>query len=153
MLLRLESLFHFSFSPPLAGGNIAILLGVILLDLDSCIMPVFQPLGILESWDLAVFFDSCGLSWLLRTSWISWFPGFFIVLWFFVLLVVFWTLVVFRTLCSLPDSLVSRHSGSYIFIENFYFFQKHINKHTCTCLWLENSFLKGQFHESRKGFI
>jgi hypothetical protein len=49
MLLRLESLFPFSFSPPLAGGNITILLGVILLDLDSCIMPVFQTLGILES--------------------------------------------------------------------------------------------------------
>jgi hypothetical protein len=44
MLLRLESLFSFSFFPPLAGGNIAILLGVILLDLDSCIMPVFQTL-------------------------------------------------------------------------------------------------------------
>jgi hypothetical protein len=49
MLLRLESLFPFSLSPPLAGGNITILLGVILLDLDSCILPVFQTLGILDS--------------------------------------------------------------------------------------------------------
>jgi hypothetical protein len=48
MLLRLESLFPFSFSPPLVGGNIAVL-GVIFLDLDSCIMPVFQTLGILDS--------------------------------------------------------------------------------------------------------
>jgi hypothetical protein len=48
MLLRLESLFTFFFSPPLAGGNIA-MLGVILLDLDSCVMPVFQTLGILDS--------------------------------------------------------------------------------------------------------
>ena len=48
MLLRLESLFPFSVSPPLAGGNIAIL-GVLLLDLDSCMMPVFQTLGILDS--------------------------------------------------------------------------------------------------------
>jgi hypothetical protein len=48
MLLRLESLFPFSFSPPLTGGNIAIL-GVFLLDLDSCMMPVFQTLGVLDS--------------------------------------------------------------------------------------------------------
>jgi hypothetical protein len=62
MLLRLESLFPFSLSPPLAGGNRAVLLGVILLDLDSYILPVFQTLEILDSRDLAVFFDSCGLS-------------------------------------------------------------------------------------------
>ncbi len=49
MLLRLESLFPFSLSPPLAGGNIAILLGVIPLDLDSCILPVFQTLEVLDS--------------------------------------------------------------------------------------------------------
>ena len=61
MLLRLESLFPFALSPPLAGGNIAILFGVILLDLDSCVLPVFQTLEVLDSWDLAVFFDSCGL--------------------------------------------------------------------------------------------
>ncbi len=48
MLLRLESLFPFSFSPPLAGGYIA-MLGVILLDFDSCIMPVFQTLEVLDS--------------------------------------------------------------------------------------------------------
>jgi hypothetical protein len=64
MLLRLESLFPFSFSPPLAGGNIAVL-GDFLLDFDSGIMPVFQTLEILDSWDLAVFFDSCGLPGLL----------------------------------------------------------------------------------------
>jgi hypothetical protein len=58
--LRLESLFPFSVSPPLAGGNI-VMLGDILLDSDSCVMPVFQTLGILDSWDLAAFFDSCGL--------------------------------------------------------------------------------------------
>jgi hypothetical protein len=34
---------------------------VILLGFDSYIMPVFQTLGILVSWDLAIFFDSCGL--------------------------------------------------------------------------------------------
>jgi hypothetical protein len=49
MLLRLESLFPFSLSPPLAGGNIVVLLGVILLDLDSCILPVFHTLGVLDS--------------------------------------------------------------------------------------------------------
>jgi hypothetical protein len=49
MLLRQESLFPFSFSPPLAGGNIAVLLGVILLDLDSCILSVFQTLEVLDS--------------------------------------------------------------------------------------------------------
>jgi hypothetical protein len=91
------------------------LLGVILLDLDSCILPVFQTLEVLDSWDLAVFFDSCGLSWLLRISRISWFPGLFIVLWFFMLLVVFQALVVFRTLCSLPDSLVFRLSRQLYF--------------------------------------
>ncbi len=48
MLLRLGSLFPFSFSPPLAGGNIA-MLGDILLNSDSCIVPVFQTLGILDS--------------------------------------------------------------------------------------------------------
>ena len=48
MLLRLESLFPFSVSPPLAGGNI-VELGDILLGFDSCIMPVFQTLGILDS--------------------------------------------------------------------------------------------------------
>jgi hypothetical protein len=48
MLLRLESRFPFSFSPPLAGGNIA-MLGDILLDFDSCDLPVFQTLGILDS--------------------------------------------------------------------------------------------------------
>jgi hypothetical protein len=48
MLLRLESLFPFSFSPPLAGGIIA-MLGVVLLDFDSCVMPVFQTLEILGS--------------------------------------------------------------------------------------------------------
>ena len=48
MLLKLESLFPFSLSPPLAGGNIA-MLGDILLDFDSCVMPVFQTLGILDS--------------------------------------------------------------------------------------------------------
>jgi hypothetical protein len=46
----------------------------------SCILPVFQTLGVLDSWDLAVFFDSCGLSWLLRTSRISQFFGLFMVL-------------------------------------------------------------------------
>ncbi len=49
MLLRWESLFPFSLSPPLAGGNIAVLSGVILLDLDSCILSVFQTLGVLDS--------------------------------------------------------------------------------------------------------
>jgi hypothetical protein len=49
MLLRLESLFPFSLSPPLAGEDIAILLGVILLDLGSCILPVFQTLEVLDS--------------------------------------------------------------------------------------------------------
>jgi hypothetical protein len=39
MLLRLESLFPFSSSPPLAGGNIT-MLGDILLDSDSYIMSV-----------------------------------------------------------------------------------------------------------------
>jgi hypothetical protein len=48
MLLRLESLFPLSFSPPLAGGNIAVL-GDFLLDFDSGVMPVFQTLGILDS--------------------------------------------------------------------------------------------------------
>jgi hypothetical protein len=48
MLLRLESLFPFSFSPPLAGGNIA-MLGDCLLDFDFGFMPVFQTLGILDS--------------------------------------------------------------------------------------------------------
>jgi hypothetical protein len=49
MLLRLESLFPITLSPPLAGGNIAILLEVILLDLDSCILPIFQTLEVLDS--------------------------------------------------------------------------------------------------------
>ncbi len=49
MLLRLESLFPFSLSRSPAGGNIAILLGVILLDLGSCILPVFQTLEVLDS--------------------------------------------------------------------------------------------------------
>ncbi len=49
MLLRLESLFLFSLVPPLVGGNIAVLFGVILLDLDSCILPVFQTLEVLDS--------------------------------------------------------------------------------------------------------
>ncbi len=49
MLLRLESLFLFSLSPPLAGGNRAVLLGVILLILDSCDLPVFQTLEVLVS--------------------------------------------------------------------------------------------------------
>ncbi len=48
-LLSQESLFPFSLSPPLAGGNIAVLLGVILLGLDSCILPVLQTLGVLDS--------------------------------------------------------------------------------------------------------
>jgi hypothetical protein len=48
MLLRLESLFPFSVSPPLAGGNMVVL-GDILLGFDSCIMPVFQTLGVLDS--------------------------------------------------------------------------------------------------------
>jgi hypothetical protein len=48
MLLRLEALFPFSVSPPLAGGNI-VELGDILLGFDSCITPVFQTLGILDS--------------------------------------------------------------------------------------------------------
>jgi hypothetical protein len=52
MLLRLESPFPFALSPPLAGGNRAILLGVILLDLGSCSLPVFQTLEfwIVETW-------------------------------------------------------------------------------------------------------
>ncbi len=49
MLLRLESLFPFSLSPPLAGMNRAVLLGVILLILDSCDLPVFQTLEVLVS--------------------------------------------------------------------------------------------------------
>jgi hypothetical protein len=49
MLLRLESLFPFPLSPSLAGGNRAILLGVILLILDSCDLPLFQTLEVLES--------------------------------------------------------------------------------------------------------
>ncbi len=49
MLLRLESLFPFSLFLPLAGGNRAILLGVILLVLGSCILPVFQTLEVLDS--------------------------------------------------------------------------------------------------------
>jgi hypothetical protein len=48
MLLRLEFLFPFSFSPPLAGGYITILV-VLLLDIYSCMMPVFQTLEILDS--------------------------------------------------------------------------------------------------------
>ena len=48
MLLRLVSLFPFSVSPPLAGGNI-VELGDILLGFGSCIVPVFQTLGILDS--------------------------------------------------------------------------------------------------------
>ncbi len=125
MLLRLESLFPFSLSPPLAGGNIATLLGVILLDLDSCILPVFQTLGVLDSWDLAVFFDSCGLSWLLWASWISWFPGLFMVLWFSMLLVVFQTPVVFRTL------VVFQTLKAVIFIlKTFTSFKgEHVNEH------------------------
>jgi hypothetical protein len=47
MLLRLESLFPFSVSP-LVGGNIVVL-GDILLGSDSCLVPVFQTLGILDS--------------------------------------------------------------------------------------------------------
>jgi hypothetical protein len=45
MLLRLESLFPPSFSPPLAGGNVA-MLGDILLDLDSCVYASLP-----DSWD------------------------------------------------------------------------------------------------------
>jgi hypothetical protein len=41
MLLGLEYLFPFSLSPPLAGGKKAVLLGVILLILNSCDLPVF----------------------------------------------------------------------------------------------------------------
>ncbi len=132
MLLRLESLFPLSVSPPLAGGNIAILLGVILLDLHSCILPVFQTLGVRDSWDLSVFFDSCGLSWLLRTSLISWFLG----------------LVVPYASCSLPDSFSLPDSGSLpdslglqtfkavLFILKTFtsFKEEHINKHSYTCL-------------------
>jgi hypothetical protein len=49
MLLRMESLFPFSISLPLAGENRAILLGVILLVLDVCDLPVFQTLEVLDS--------------------------------------------------------------------------------------------------------
>jgi hypothetical protein len=51
MLLRLESLFPFSVSPPLAVGNIAVL-GDILLDFASCGMPASRFLGfwVLETW-------------------------------------------------------------------------------------------------------
>jgi hypothetical protein len=49
MLLRLESFFPFSLSPPLAGGNRATLLGVILLVLDSYGLPAFQTLDVLDS--------------------------------------------------------------------------------------------------------
>ncbi len=51
MLLRLESLIPFSFSPPLAGGNIAVL-GVILLDLTLVLCQSSRLLGfwILETW-------------------------------------------------------------------------------------------------------
>ncbi len=38
-----------SLSPPLAGVNRAVLLGVILLILDSCDLPVFQTLEVLVS--------------------------------------------------------------------------------------------------------
>jgi hypothetical protein len=48
MLLRLESLFPFSVSPPLVGGDIVVL-GDIPLGFDSSIMPVFQTLGFLDS--------------------------------------------------------------------------------------------------------
>ncbi len=84
MLLSLESLFPFSFFSPLAGGNIAVL-GVILIDLDSCIMPVFQILGfwILETWQysltLADFLD-------------------------FLVSLTLHSLVVLCVSCSLPDS-------------------------------------------------
>ncbi len=42
MLLSLESLFPSSLSPPLAGGNRAVLLGVFLLIFYFCDLPVFQ---------------------------------------------------------------------------------------------------------------
>jgi hypothetical protein len=48
MLLRLESLFPFSVSPPLVGGNIVVL-GDVLPGFDSSVMPVFQTLGFLDS--------------------------------------------------------------------------------------------------------
>jgi hypothetical protein len=55
------SLFPFSLSSPLVGGERAVLSGVILLLLNTCGMPVFQTLEILTSWELSFFFDSCGL--------------------------------------------------------------------------------------------
>jgi hypothetical protein len=97
-----ESVFLPSVSPPLAGGNI-VELGVILLGFDSCIMPVFQTLGILDSWDLAVFFDSCGLPDSYRCPWLL----DSLILHSLLDLHVsrrFLFLVVFRTLFSLSDS-------------------------------------------------
>ncbi len=67
-LLRLESLFPFSFSPPFAGGNIAMLRDI-LLDFDSCLNASLP-----DSWDYG-FLRLGSLLWLLWTSWTSWFPG------------------------------------------------------------------------------
>jgi hypothetical protein len=91
MLLRLVSLFPFSLSPPLAGGNRAVLLGVILLILDSCDLLVFQTLRALVSCDLAPFLDSCGLPDSCR------FPDFLVSQ-------IHHGFVVFYASCSLPDS-------------------------------------------------
>ncbi len=92
MLLRLESLFPFFLSPPLAGGNIAILLGS------------YSP----GSWLLysASLPDSWG-SGLLRLSSLLWLLWTFLTLSDFLDFLVSWTLyglVVLHASCSLPDS-------------------------------------------------
>jgi hypothetical protein len=88
MLLRLESLFP--FSPPLVGGNIAVL-GVILLDLTLVLCQSSRLLGfrILETWqssltlaDFLILADFLGF----LASWIL------------------YSLVVLCVSCSLPDS-------------------------------------------------
>ncbi len=124
MLLRV--CLSSSVSPPLAGGNI-VELGDILLGFDSCIMPVFQTLGILDYWDLAVFSDSCGLPDSYRCPWLL----DSLILHSLLALHVSCSLlflVIFRTPFSLPDSFGHLDSQSvYMFVEIISFFQRRVH--------------------------
>jgi hypothetical protein len=111
-------------------------------------VPVLQTLGLLDSWDLAVFFDSwrlpdscrfllvfmflvLALGGLLDSCWSS---GLLLV---FRTLLVILTLKVFTYLLELCDS----------------FKGENIIKQSYICFWLENSLLKGQSQESKRVII
>ncbi len=115
MLLRLESLSFLSFSSSCWREYSSIVRSY------SAGSWLLYPACLPDSWGFG-FLRLGSLLWLLRPSWISWFPGLFMVLWFFMFLVVFRTLVIFRTL------LVFRLSRQLYFIKNFYFFQSRAHQ-------------------------